>query len=71
MNILESFAPGVCWENAVASLLLNFDPKTYSYALTKNLTYEPGNGRMQGPSGQHPVIPAAIPYGDTGNCDFV
>src|SRR5436190_18455758 len=36
----------------------------YSYALTKNLTYESAVSRVQSPSCQHSIISPAVPYGD-------
>src|SRR5207253_10817710 len=44
---------------------------TYSYALTKNLTHEPAVGGVQSPSGQHPIIPAAVSNGHACNSDVI
>src|SRR6266545_3254471 len=45
--------------------------KPYSYALTKNLTYEPAGTGVQSSPGQHSIIPTAVSDGDTCNCDVI
>ena len=43
----------------------------YSYAFTKNPTYESAAGRVQSPSREHSIVSAAVPYGDKGNRDVI
>ena len=43
----------------------------YAYAIRKNLTYESAVGGMQGPSGQHSIISAAVPDGDKSDRDVI
>ena len=72
LNTIDSYSAGFASENGVASRLLKFNViNPCSYALTKNLTYESAGGRVQSPTSQYPIISAAVPYGDKGDCDLV
>src|SRR2546425_10859712 len=72
MNIIRLGSALVCFGPSngipIAEISLR---KPYSYALTKNLTYEPAVTGVQSSPGQHSIIPTAVSDGDTCNCDVI
>src|SRR5438132_14191854 len=72
MNTIQPGSALVCFEPSngipIAQISLR---KSYSYALTKNLTYEPAVTGVQSSPGQHSIIPTAVSDGDTCNCAVI
>src|SRR5205807_9823426 len=72
MNTIQPGSALVCFEPSngipIAQISLR---KSYSYALTKNLTYEPAVTGVQSSPGQHSIIPTSVSDGDTCNGDVI